>query len=63
MSIIDDTAKGDLTQFQELFAVIPCASKDCYLKTVGSQIKNEDYLKLEQTILRFLAQNIKRQQS
>ena len=25
---IDDTAKGGLSQFQELFTVIPCAPKD-----------------------------------
>ena len=31
-----------------------------YLKTVGSQIKAEGFLKVEQAILRFLAQNIKR---
>ena len=26
--IIDDSAKGGLTQFRELFTVIPCARKD-----------------------------------
>ena len=30
---------------------------------VSNQIKNEGYLKLEKAVLRFLAQNIKRQQS
>ena len=34
----------------------------CYLKTVGSRIKNEGSLKLEKAILRFLAQNVNRQQ-
>ena len=58
---MDNTAKGGLTQFQELFAVIPCTPKDFkhqenrYLKTVGSQIKNEGSLKLEKGALRFLA--------
>ena len=32
-------------------------------ETVGCQIKNEGSLKIEQAVLRFLAQNIKRQQS
>ena len=54
---MDDTAKGGLTQFYELLTVIPCAPKDSnlnnivicpgYLKTVGSQIKNEGSLKLK----------------
>ena len=58
---MDDTAKGGLTLFQELFTVIPCAPKDfkrqyhCYLRTIGSEIKSEGLLKLEKAILRFLA--------
>ena len=50
---IDNTAKGGMTLFWELFTVIPCAPKDFkrywhwYLKTVGSQIKNEGSLKLK----------------
>ena len=58
---MDDTAKGGLTRFWELFIVIPCAPKDfkhsyhCHLKTIGSEIKNEDSLELEKAILRFLA--------
>ena len=58
---MDDTAKGGLTQFLELFIVIPCAPKDfkrqyhCYLKTTGSEIEHEDSLELEKAILRFLA--------
>ena len=59
--IMDDTGKGGLTLFQELFTVIPCAPKDlkrsyhCYLKTPVSKIKNESSLELEKAILRFLA--------
>ena len=63
--VIDDTVKWGLTQFKELFTVIPCAPKDferyqhCYLKTIGSEIKNEGSLELEKVILRFLAKTLR----
>ena len=65
---IDDTAKGGLTQFWEIFTVITCAPKDfrckyhCSLKTLGPEIKNEGSSELEKAILRFLVLK-KRQQS
>ena len=50
---IDDTAKGARTRFQELFTVILCASKisNGYLKSFGSQIKNEIFLKVKEALL------------
>ena len=54
---MDDSAKGGLPQFWEIFTVIPCAPKDfkrqehCYLKTFGSQMKNEGFLKVEEAFL------------
>ena len=58
---MDDTAKGGLTLFQELFTVIPCVPKDfqryyhCDLRTNGSEIKNDGSLEPEKAILRVLA--------
>ena len=49
--------------------MIPCAPKCSkrqqhrYLKTFGSQVGNKGSLKVKEAILRFLVQNIKRQQS
>ena len=47
LSIMDDSSKGGLPKFGELFTMIPCMPKDfkrqqhCYFKTFMSQIKNE----------------------
>ena len=54
---INDTSKGGLTIFWELFPVIPCAPKhlklqcDCYLKVFGSQIETERFSKTEEATL------------
>ena len=51
---IDDSAKRGLTQFWELFTMIPCAPKYLkyrYLKTFGSQIENKGSLKVEEATL------------
>ena len=47
--MIDDFAKGGLTQFGELFTVIPCARKDftrC-LKAFAFQIETEGSLEIK----------------
>ena len=46
LSIIDDSVKGGLTQFWELFTMIPR-----YLKTFGFQIENKGSLQVEEAIL------------
>ena len=67
--VIDDTTKVGLTIFWELFTVVPYAPNHLkslhhrYLKTFGSKIETDDFVKVEEGILQFLAQNIKRQQS
>ena len=54
MNSIDDSAKGDLTQFWELITMIPCSlsdfnrQQDCYLQIFRSRIKNESPLKVEE---------------
>ena len=59
-----DTFKGGLTLFWELFYRDSLRSQkisnininvQCYLKNIGSEIKNEGSLELEKAILRFLA--------
>ena len=58
---IDNSAKGHLTQFREFFTVIPCAprhfkrSQHRYLKTFGSQVKDEGSFKVEEGIFEFFA--------
>ena len=51
LMIIDDTAKGGLTIFWKIFTVLPCASKQRYLKTFVSQIETRGFLKVEEDML------------
>ena len=67
LSRIDAAGKGGLTIFWELLTVILCAKTITsllhrYLQRFGNQIETEGSLKIEEAILWFLAQKIKRQQ-
>ena len=60
---MDNTAKGGLTHFRNFYRDSLRAQRlqtlislfEDYLKTIGSEIKNEGSLELEKAILRFLA--------